>query len=186
MQLPFDWYIHIVPGSLFLLALLLFARSEDREKALGFIQKNAFATAPIALVLSYLIGLAANTAIVHLIRPIAVAVGALPPGISVSTQQQLLIDQYANPRLLQAYGSGYQHMVFLRSLWLSTLFLAVAGSKEIIKSAWSIRRKAVLITLFAAIVLALFYQWWDFRRIYQTVESSIIESVKPNHSDSFR
>jgi hypothetical protein len=138
MQLPFDWYVHIAPGSLYLLSILLLLftltphheRQQDKPDAMEFIQKNAVAVAPIALILAYMVGLAANTVIVDIIRPKLVSVVRLPPAISLTTQQQLLIDQYADPKLLESYRSGYMHMVFLRSLSFSALVLFVAASSR--------------------------------------------------------
>jgi hypothetical protein len=61
MQLPLEWYVYIIPGSLFLLSTILLLSKKDLEIIKEFIKKyNALLILPVLIIFSFLIGFAAD------------------------------------------------------------------------------------------------------------------------------
>jgi uncharacterized membrane protein len=153
MQLPLEWYVYIIPGSLFLLSVILLLPNKILGifKGKGSLKDQSLLVLPITIIFSFLIGLAADN-LIHIV--------ASEP--SVSLEKELLIKHKVDPVLIQEMDSRYTRMAFSRLLWISSAVLAIVGVIRIVltneKYITSIR-KVFLVILILLLVILLINQW---------------------------
>ncbi len=101
MQLPLDWYVYIIPGSLFLLsAILLLLDNELRIKICKFIKDNNLLALPIIIIVSFIIG-ASVDGFIHV----------LFSETSIPLEKEIII-QNTNPLLIEERNLEYSRMAF--------------------------------------------------------------------------
>ena len=181
MQFPIDWYIPIVPGALYLTSIIMILT--PRAKILTWIRKAneiAFIATPPFFILSFIVGTAANTLLVTYFRPAFVSIGIIEAGHPQMTSPEFSALYNAfGARTIDIYRDSYQGMVFLRSLFFSTLTLAIVG----IHPLWSwfselkIRR-ILAISFIAGIVFALYITWSSTRMTFLSNEFDLINSAR--------
>jgi hypothetical protein len=194
MQLPYDWFIYVIPGSLFLSVFLLCDRY--RDKSLKFIKENGIIAIPIIIILSFLIGFAENTALSKIrsyepFKTVIVAIGSTSSETPLNHRKQMLINQYSNPSQLEEYRSNYSGMVFTRLIIPPLIILSLVGSIKIFKLKWlnKLRWKNLLkilasISIMIWILMAFFYQWKDERQNFNETEKILIDTVRAIVGDS--
>lgn len=140
MQIPPDWYVQIVAGSIYLASIYLLSCREDRKAVMQPMKEYVFATVPLLVILSYLIGITTDTLIVKIIRPIIVDSGIMPSTGMISLQGQEIIGRYVDYDQVKGYENICTSMYFLRSLFFSSAWLGLAlGISSLIEMFKSIR-----------------------------------------------
>ena len=163
MQIPVDWYVHIVPGVIYLLSL--YSMLVPRDKWLEFPSDRLLLIAPAFLVLAFIIGTAINALLVYVIRPMlpSAMLGTTDVGLTYPDTFQLY--KKANPEFIGSFIQSYQVMVFLRSLAFSFTTLAIPITILLWNSFQGWQRYVSIVILYL-VVFGLIKVWLVFRANY--------------------
>jgi|WetSurMetagenome_2_1015567.scaffolds.fasta_scaffold14322_5 hypothetical protein len=194
MQFPNDWFIYVIPGSLFL--SLFFLCDKCRDKSLQFIKENGIIAIPIIIILSFLIGFAENVAFSKIrsyesFRTVVITISPSSSELPPNHKQRMLINQHSNQSQLEEYISNYRDMIFIRLTFLPLFILAPFWIFKIIKlrrfnrPKWKNVLSNVLIFLIIVWIPFTFYlQWKEGKQRFIETERIIVDNVRTQVGDS--
>jgi cytochrome bd-type quinol oxidase subunit 2 len=123
MQLPLDWYVYIIPGSLFLVStILLLLDDKLKRKIYNLLKENNLLALPIIIIFSFIIGVTAD-GFIHLVISDPV----------ISLEDKIITENSIDPLLIKERDIEYSRMAFGRLLWISFLILIITSLITIFK-----------------------------------------------------
>jgi|WetSurMetagenome_2_1015567.scaffolds.fasta_scaffold161774_2 hypothetical protein len=147
MQLPLDWYVYIIPGSLFLLTIILLLPYKDLSKLKDFISEGkALLILPMMIVFSFLIGQAADS-FIHIAYKIKCCIFSTN---HIDKPNEILYVRMAFSRLL-AFSSTFLIILSVFKIYKRT-------SSKLDKILIKYGRVIVLLTI-SLIALGIWYQY---------------------------
>jgi hypothetical protein len=176
MQIPEEWYVHIIPGIIILLSLTFLLHSETRKKLSDLLAKQSVTSTLAIAISAYLIGFFENAVILFGIRPVIkqfVTLGG-PPAHSMT--DWATFHQRAPLHIVDAVASGYQAMVFNRSLLGAILIFLVCVSISLRFSSFR-KIKVAVIILTLLVSICMYFQWWDVRMTHMLFTAEVFHQI---------
>ena len=168
MQIPPDWYIHILPGMVLMAAVLPLLRSKTRQDVTQLMMDHAAGSVLLITITAFVIGYAANAIAVNTLRPILNWVGCLTRPEAPKSQDWVFLYRVAEPQLMEAFKQLYQELILKRSIFgvflllTITCFLSIPIRRDYIRSRWIISIILLIVTL------SLHKAWLTQRADYHT------------------
>ena len=159
MQIPTEWYVHILPGIVVLFSILIPAR-RLRGKFLDLIKEHAVGSAVAVAICAYLVGFSENVIVLFVIRPLLECIGIMDPPLPHSTNEWVTFYQFAPQALIEAIRTGYQNMLLYRSLLGASIVLCVAICFSLAERTHTLKRLGVL--ALAILLTYSLYQNWRY------------------------
>jgi hypothetical protein len=172
MQIPIEWYPHILPGIVIICSFLVVYPGFAAQIRPN-LEKHMVGSAVALAICSYLIGLFENALILYIVRPIAQWSHLLDPPPAHSTQEWVGFYLVAHQSLIDAINSGYHLMLLYRSMLGALVCLALSILFSLSQRTHRALR-IVAIVVVTLVAYSVFQQWWTSRMTYiQFVNESL-------------
>ena len=176
MQIPLEWYNHIVPGLILLTSIYFLLPVTVKNDLIKMVQNQAIGSVLVLTVSAYILGLAENAFILYLLRPAAICLRFLDTPSHGSISDWVTFHQLAQSNVIQTITYGYQNMVLHRSLVLAscTLLLPLAYSLRNSSLRWL---KLTAMTLVLVASVSLYLEWKVVRNDHIQFSNDLVNRV---------
>jgi hypothetical protein len=176
MQIPTRWWVHIIPGLLLILSImLLMLIANQRSFDVIATNKLEIVILPILAMLSYVGGLFLNASLIELVLPIFKRCKFPKMVNEADSKDWVGIDQYLNSLVVQNCRDGYQNMVFWRSLLASCIVLSISVICYVCSLNWSWYYVVILVIIEVILIIVLCKSWWKNRAAYDSYLGDAIQ-----------
>jgi hypothetical protein len=161
MQLPLEWYIYIIPGSIFLLVLILLLPNKDLKIILKSIKGHSVIVLPIIILFSFFIGLSADR-FIHKLYNLILCIIDSKDGLNQIKPNEI----YAAMSFTRLLAPSLSLLIFI-----SILKIYKHGKTEINRYISKHGRGIVLIVV-SLIVIGIWLQYFDNRNEFVKAKES--------------
>jgi hypothetical protein len=176
MQIPTEWYVHILPGIIIIFAFFIVAKTY-RQKLLMLIQQHTVGSAVVLGICAYLVGFSENAILLFAIRPAFTLLGIMDPSLPHATNDWVTFYQLAPQALIDASKTGYQNMLLYRSLFGASLLLCAAFGYNLFAENSQRRWRVVCLLIAVLLAYSLHQNWWYTRAGYMQFTSQALKVV---------
>lgn len=177
MQYPFHWYAYVVGGFLWAVLILLIPPESFRNSILSLVSQNAVLSVLPTLIMSYVLGVVADTCLVGFTRPILVKLKLMRPARRPTPDELLTLSRHDNVELNHSQANSYIHMVFLRSIVTPAIVLSILAIVALFGSDWHFTQKLLASAVVTLVVASLIYQFISYRKEYLQWRDSVYDSL---------
>jgi hypothetical protein len=180
MQIPTEWYVHIVPGALILVGVLFLLGTKTRKGLSDLMARQAIGSTVAIVVCAYIIGFVENAIILFGIRPLLNHITSVDPPTAHSIAEWTTFHRTASSHIIETLGAGYQNMVFSRSLLGALIVFLVCLLISLHFPSYRVVKFWIIIFCFVALP-CVYCQWRDVRASHLQFTSEVLSHTESRH-----
>ena len=159
MEIPTEWYVHILPGVVILASLIPLNKLDALEIPPKLRDLNLLGSTVLLGLAGYLTGFAGNAIALEILKPLLNWVHLLDKPQSPKPEEWILLYQLGKFDIIKICQESYQGMILNRSLFGGFFLFTVAS---VIGYFWRKDKKKIRIALLILSILTTFslHQYW--------------------------
>ena len=178
MEIPTEWYVHIIPGIIILASLIPILKPEHYRTLQKFCESQLLGSAILLGLAGYIIGFVGNIVALEILKPVLNFINLLDKPQSPTPENWALLSNLGKYDLIKVCEESYQGMILNRSLFGAFVSLTFFSFVGLLLHKNKKKVRIIFLVLSIIITYSLCEHWLEFRQIHYKFINAITKTAE--------